>query len=137
MLTIGEVASQSGLRTSAIRYYEARGLLAATARQGGRRLYDESILDTLAIIQVAKFAGFDLEEIRTLLSRVRNGHPARIWKDAAAAKEEEVDSRMRRLAMMKDVLVRLRGCTCTTFPECGRAVQAALSGQPDDSPMEK
>ena len=53
MLTIGQVASRAGLRASAIRYYEAQGLLPAALRHAGKRVYDDSILDRLAMIALA------------------------------------------------------------------------------------
>lgn len=130
MLTIGQVASRAGLRASAIRYYEAQRLLPTAYRKNGRRLYHESILERLAVIALAKMAGFDLEEIRVVLSRVGKGPPAPIWRAAAQAKQVEIDGQMRRLSRTKDVLASLAGCTCETLEECGRAFNAARSKQP-------
>ncbi len=50
-MRIGEVAQRAGLRTSAIRYYEAAGVLPAPERSGGRRTYDESVISRLAVIR--------------------------------------------------------------------------------------
>ena len=50
LLTIGQVASRTGLRVSAIRYYESRGLLPKVSRIGGRRVYEGLVLERLAII---------------------------------------------------------------------------------------
>ncbi len=60
MLTIGQVALKAGLRASAIRYYEAQGLLPPAPRHGGKRVYDASILVRLSAIDLAKTAGFTL-----------------------------------------------------------------------------
>jgi len=76
MLTIGQVASRTGLRASAIRYYEAQGLLPRPSRQAGKRMYSAAILDRLAVIELAKIAGFGLSEIRVLLSHVEAGEPS-------------------------------------------------------------
>ncbi len=130
MLTIGQVASQAGLRASAIRYYEAQGLLPAPSRKSGKRMYDESILERLAVIALAKVAGLDLEEIRAVLSSVGKGQPAAAWRTVAEAKQVEIDGQMRRLARMKDVLASLAGCTCATLEECGRAFNTARSKKP-------
>jgi len=66
MLTIGQVADAAGLKTSAIRFYEARGLLPKPVRVGGQRRYTEQTLQRLAFLDVAKRAGFSLEEARLL-----------------------------------------------------------------------
>ncbi|MCL4804556.1 MAG: MerR family transcriptional regulator [Anaerolineae bacterium] len=74
MLTIGELARQAGLRPSALRYYEAEGLIVPTGRtEAGYRLYDPSAAATLRLIQRAQGLGFSLAEIRTLLSAWRDG----------------------------------------------------------------
>ena len=69
-LSIGQVASLAGIATSAIRYYEGEGLLPAALRRSGRRIYDESVLDRLKFIEMAKRAGFSVAEIADAL-RVR------------------------------------------------------------------
>jgi MerR family redox-sensitive transcriptional activator SoxR len=63
-LTIGQVAAQADVRTSAIRYYEDVGVLPTPERVGGRRRYTVDVLRRLAIIDVAQRAGFTLDEIR-------------------------------------------------------------------------
>ena len=55
MLSIGEVAEKSGLRPSALRYYEEAGLLAPSERVSGRRRYDASVLDRLRVISLTCF----------------------------------------------------------------------------------
>ena len=52
-LSIGEVAHRAGIRSSTIHYYERLGLLPKPPRTNGRRRYDESILERLAIVQFA------------------------------------------------------------------------------------
>lgn len=74
MLTIGELARQVGLRTSALRYYEAEGLLEPSGRtEAGYRLYDPAGVDTVRLIRRAQRLGFSLAEIRTLISAWRGG----------------------------------------------------------------
>ena len=125
MLTIGQVASAAGLRTSAIRYYEALGLLPRARRKSGKRVYDASIMERLGLIGLAKFAGFDLEEILAVLSRAGAGEPAATWRKLGGAKRLELADQISRLARMNDVLARLDRCTCATLQECGRAFNAA------------
>jgi DNA-binding transcriptional MerR regulator len=74
MLTIGELARQVGLRPSALRYYEAEGLLEPSGRtEAGYRLYDVAAADTVRLIQQAQRLGFSLAEIRALLGAWRDG----------------------------------------------------------------
>lgn len=74
MLTIGELARQVGLRSSALRYYEAEGLLEPSGRtEAGYRIYDEMAVGTLRLIRQAQRLGFSLAEIRTLVGSWRAG----------------------------------------------------------------
>ena len=130
MLTIGQVAARTGLRASAIRYYEAQGLLPRPSRQAGRRMYSTSILERLAVIDLAKVAGFSLTEIRALLSAVDGDKAAAAWRKLAPSKTAEIDARMNELVEMKSVLARLNACTCVTLAECGRAFIRARSKEP-------
>src|SRR5690349_11986056 len=75
-LSIGEVARRSGLRTSAIRYYEEAGLLPDPPRANGRRQYDAGVLPRLALIAAAQGMGFTIAEIRTLFHGFEPEMPA-------------------------------------------------------------
>ena len=65
-LTIGEVADRTGVAASALRYYEREGLIPKARRRGGKRVWLEDVVDRLALIGLAKSAGFTVSEIRTL-----------------------------------------------------------------------
>ena len=126
-ITIGDVAARSGLRPSAIRYYEAEGLLPVAARAHGRRIYDGSVFQRLAVIELAKAAGFNLTEIRGLLSAVGTDHPAATWKQFAKARRAEIDREMRTLALMKRVVRGIAQCNCRTLDDCARAFNIAVA----------
>ncbi|MCO5188056.1 MAG: MerR family transcriptional regulator [Anaerolineae bacterium] len=75
MLTIGQVAKQVGLRTSALRYYEKEGLLAPVARsESGYRLYSAESVQRLRLIQQAQRLGFALADIRSVLDSAETGN---------------------------------------------------------------
>ena len=57
-IRIGEVARRAGIATSAIRYYEREGLILKADRRGNTRVYGVDIFDRLALIELAKSAGF-------------------------------------------------------------------------------
>jgi|SRR6266478_8232256 len=121
-LTIGEVAQRAGIRPSAIRYYESVKVLPAPRRINGRRQYDSSVLERLAVIQLAQQAGFTVSEIRTLFNSFAADIPASIrWQEPARQKLAEVDALICRAQAMRRLLEEeLLRCHCLTLEECGR-----------------
>src|SRR5437762_12338727 len=101
-LSIGEVARRAGVRASAVRFYEKEHLLPKPIRSGGRRIYGESILERLAVIEFAKQSGFRLEEIRQLLqgSSATETIPLR-WQALVREKLEELNVQQERIAAMR------------------------------------
>ncbi|SRR5579871_5704600 len=119
-MTIGEVAKRTGLRASAIRFYEREGLLPKPARTGGQRRYDHSILARLAVLERAKKAGFTLDEVRQLFSD--RGRPSESWGRVAQKKLKELDKLLERVASMR--LLLEKRCQCADLEECGRRILA-------------
>jgi MerR family transcriptional regulator, redox-sensitive transcriptional activator SoxR len=136
MLTIGQVASRTGLRASAIRYYESRGLLPKASRIGGKRVYEGSVIERLAIIELAKTAGFHLDEIRATLQHTPEAGPGTRWKTAARIKQDELDAELKRLLITKYVLRRMTTCSCATLEDCGRAFLDAVANHQAEPPTE-
>ncbi len=120
-MTIGEVAQRTGLRASAIRFYERAGLLPKPLRAGGQRRYDSSVLERLAVLERAKKCGFTLEEIRRLF-RSEGRHSER-WRVLAQKKIAELDAAAERNAAMRDLLEKR--CLCSDLAECGRRILAS------------
>jgi MerR family redox-sensitive transcriptional activator SoxR len=119
-LSIGEVARRSGLATSAIRYYERSGVLPQPDRSGTKRVYDETVLDRLATIGVAKQAGFTLDEVRELLAAIDRGDPAHDQlRGLARRKLPEVEALIARAEAVRRWLLTAGDCGCTTLDECG------------------
>ena len=129
-LTIGEVARRAGLNTSAIRYYEARGLLPAPERESGRRRYTEETVRRLHVVEVAKRAGFTLEEAGVLLATAEDGTPASAQiRELAARKLPDVEALIVRAQAMRDWLQTATGCNCETLDVCGLFDDEALTPQ--------
>jgi MerR family redox-sensitive transcriptional activator SoxR len=119
-LTIGQIARQAGLRTSAIRYYESVGLLPEPRRESGQRRYGNATLRRLRVIDVAKRAGFSLDEARVLLATGNGGPPAHTQlRDLAERKLPEVDELISRAQAMRAWLLTASDCTCETLDVCG------------------
>ena len=94
-LSIGDVARRTGIRPSALRYYEEVGLLPRTPRAGGRRRYGEQAVRMVEVLRVAQQAGFTLDEIRQLFHRF--DAKARLgdrWRLLAEAKLRELDAQI-------------------------------------------
>ena len=118
-LTIGHVAEAAGINPSAIRYYERHGLLPSPLRVGGQRRYDDSILRRLSTLDVAKRAGFSLEEIRVLFEATDAGAPAHgQLKRLAARKLPEVEMLISQAQEVKGWLEQANNCTCDTLEQC-------------------
>lgn len=118
LLTIGEVARRSGLRDSAIRYYERAGILPKPIRLSGQRRYTESILGRLAVLQRAKDCGLTLEKAKGLFED--SGRPSERWQRIAKKKIAELDAMIGRIETMRDLLQRR--CDCADLDECGRKI---------------
>jgi MerR family redox-sensitive transcriptional activator SoxR len=136
VLTIGKVATRAGLRASAIRYYEEEGLVPTADRKGGKRVYDESVLDRLALIELAKSAGFTIRETRELLAVFgRRRTAAASWNKLAQAKLAELDEQIARASKMKALLSMLIRCECPALDDCGRALNAGRPTPPPRNPF--
>jgi MerR family redox-sensitive transcriptional activator SoxR len=122
-LTIGAVARQAGIATSALRYYEKVGLLPAPARSSRRRQYDRQILGRIRVIQLARDAGFTIRETRTFLSGFPLGAtPAVRWRAMATQKLIELDALIARVAEMKALLEASFRCECRRIEDCERLI---------------
>lgn len=125
-LTIGQLAQRFGLKTSAIRYYEANGVLPEPARESGQRRYGADAIRRMEVLDVAKRAGFSLDEARVLLQRTEAGSPAHeALRDLATRKLPEVEALIERAEAMRAWLVTATGCSCDTLDVC------ALFNEPD------
>lgn len=127
-LDIAEVARRSGLPASALRYYDEKGLIASTGRRGLRRLFDERVLERLALIALGRAAGFSLDEIASMFAP--DGRPE-IDRRLLAARADEIDRTIRGLGAMRDGLRHAAVCPAPSHMECPtfrRLVGAAATG---------
>jgi MerR family redox-sensitive transcriptional activator SoxR len=118
-LGIGELSRQTGLSQSAIRYYEAEGLLPAPRRASGWRNYSPDAVDRVRVIQMARALGFSLAEVRTLLLGFSpDTPPSARWQQLAQRKVPEVDALIQRATTMKRLLEKGLRCDCVTVQDC-------------------
>ncbi len=127
-MDIAQVARQSGVPASTLRFYEEKGLIASTGRSGLRRLFDPGVLERLALIAVGRAAGFSLDEIARMFAP--QGSP-RIDRKMLADKADELDRTIRKLSAMRDGLRHAAACPAPSHMECPkfrRLVRAAATG---------
>ena len=122
-LSIGDVAADSGLRPSALRYYEEAGLISPAGRRGGRRIYRPDVLSRLALVALAQEVGFTVREIATLLGGHVNDKER--WREMAERKLGEIDLQMERLQAMKRLLRAAAACECSGVDACEVIEEAA------------
>ena len=128
-MDIAEVARRSGVAASALRFYEEKGLIASTGRDGLRRTFSPDVIDRLSLIALGQVAGFSLDEIKDMLSA--DGR-TRIDRAALRSKAEEIDSTIRRLRALSNGLHHAAVCPAENHSECPkfkRLVRAAGAGK--------
>ena len=129
-LDIGEVRQRTGLQASALRYYEQRGLIQSTGRNGLRRRYHPEVIRRLALIQVAQAGGFTLAETAELLETTGSDPD---FRKRLAAKADELDQRIEILAGIRDQLRHAVNCPSPRLVDCQhfqRYVDAAFESRP-------
>ncbi len=127
-MDISEVSKQTGIPSSALRYYEQKGLITSVRDKGERRRYAANVLDQLALIALGQAAGLSLDEIRSMLSPYG---PPNIDRQLLAAKAEEIDALIKRLKAMRNGLRHAAACPAPSHVECPsfqKLLKAAATG---------
>ena len=86
LIPIGEAATKLQMRPSALRYYDDRGLVRPSRRQGGRRLYGTAELRRLAFLKIVHQLGLPLDTAAAVLDA-----PADRWREAVQEQIAELD----------------------------------------------
>ena len=127
-MDIAEVAKRAGVAASKLRFYEEKGLISSTGRQGLRRTFEPRVLDQLALIALGQAAGFKLEEIAAMFAP--DGRPS-IDRRMLAGKADEIDGMVKRLKAMSNGLRHAAVCPAKSHAECPtfrRLLRAAGAG---------
>jgi MerR family transcriptional regulator, redox-sensitive transcriptional activator SoxR len=120
LLTIGEVSKRSGVASSALRFYEDRGLIASERAGSGHRRYDRSVLRRIAFIVFAQRIGLTLDEIGEELSKLPPGRvpTRRDWSRLSSGWSARIDERIAELERLKAGLTECIGCGCLSLDRC-------------------
>jgi MerR family redox-sensitive transcriptional activator SoxR len=132
MIPIGDLAKRAGLAASALRYYEAEGLIASARSAGGRRHFRKSDLRRVAFIRAAQSVGLTLEDIKAALASLPDKRtPTKAdWERLSRGWRPLLDARIAAMERLRDTLTSCIGCGCLSLKAC------ALYN-PDDSAREK
>jgi MerR family redox-sensitive transcriptional activator SoxR len=119
-LSIGEVADRTGVSVSALRFYEAEGMVAPTRSPGGQRRFARDVLRRVAFIRVAQRVGLTLDEIRAALATLpeQRTPTAADWSRLSRAWKAQLDERIRLLESVRDDLSSCIGCGCLSLQAC-------------------
>ncbi len=126
-LDIAEISRRSGVKPSALRYYEEIGLIKADSRKGLRRQYDDSVLDQLALIAMGRAAGFSLQEIGAMLG---GSEGFGLDRQRLHQRADEVEQRIRELRVLSRALRHVADCAAPDHSQCPtfrRMMDSALS----------
>jgi DNA-binding transcriptional MerR regulator len=113
-LSIGEVSRRTSVKIPTIRFYEQIGLLPSPPRtDGNRRRYGEEDVRRLAVIRHARELGFEVDDIRELLSMTAQPNNSCHEADSIARRHlDEIERRILRLTALRTELQRM-------VAECG------------------
>ncbi|MGZ4457155.1 MAG: redox-sensitive transcriptional activator SoxR [Nocardioides sp.] len=119
-LTIGHLAERAGVATSAIRFYEARGLVTSVRTTGNQRRYDQATLRRVAFIRTAQRVGLSLDEVADALATLPAGRtPTKAdWSRLSRTWRPRLDEQIARLEALRDRLDGCIGCGCLSLKSC-------------------
>ncbi len=115
LLDIGEVSAKSGIKPSALRYYEEAGLISSISRRGLRRQFPPEVLLQLKLISMGKSAGFSLDEIAGMFGR--NGMPD-LPRAVIHRKADEIARQIHELTALRATLRHVADCPAPSHMEC-------------------
>ena len=132
-LTIGELSARTGVAASALRFYEAKGLLRAHRSDGGQRRYKREELRRVSFVLVAQQVGLSLGEIGEALTSLPDARtPTKAdWERLSRSWQPRIDHQIGVLQRLRERLTGCIGCGCLSLQACRLANpgdQAALIG---------
>jgi MerR family transcriptional regulator, redox-sensitive transcriptional activator SoxR len=119
-MPIGELARRAGVAASALRFYEAQGLIHGSRSAGGRRQYPREVLRRLAFIRAGQQVGLSLQELRDALASLPEQRtPTQAdWERLARSWQRMLDERLALMTRLRDQLGSCIGCGCLSLKRC-------------------
>ena len=119
-ISIGELSERTGVAHSALRFYEAEGLIHSTRSEGGQRRYHREVLRRVSFIRIAQKVGLSLDQIRdSLASLPESRTPTKAdWARLSQAWKPQLDDHIAMLQKLRDELTECIGCGCLSLRTC-------------------
>jgi MerR family redox-sensitive transcriptional activator SoxR len=119
-LTIGALSDRTGVAPSALRFYDAEGLIPASRTGGGQRRYHRATLRRVSFIRVAQQVGLSLDEIRAALASLPGGRTPteKDWEHLSRSWRPRLDAQIAMLERLRDRLDACIGCGCLSLRSC-------------------
>ncbi len=120
IISIGELAGRTGLSVSAIRFYEAKGLIEPFRSSGGQRRFLRSDIRRLSFIRIAQNCGLSIDGISAELAKLPNGRTptAADWAKISRAMRSMLDAKISMLERTRERLDGCIGCGCLSLKKC-------------------
>jgi MerR family transcriptional regulator, redox-sensitive transcriptional activator SoxR len=120
VITIGQAAWRTGLSVSAIRYYEAEGLVAPERTAAGQRRFLRADLRRLSFVLVTQRLGCSITEIRRMLETLpgRRAPTQGDWARLSRAMRSDLDRRIAMMTRLRENLDGCIGCGCLSLKTC-------------------
>lgn len=134
-MDISQVAKQTGIAASALRYYEKQGLILPLNRQGARRVFAPTVIQRLGLIALGQASGLSLDEIKLMLTP---NDKLKIDRSLLSKKADEIDSRIKQLRAVSKGLRHAAECPAPSHAECPtfqRLLNSAASGALQQFPL--
>jgi MerR family redox-sensitive transcriptional activator SoxR len=119
-LSIGQVADRTGVPISALRFYEARGLISSARSAGGQRRFPREVLRRVAFIRIAQQVGLCLDEIVEALAALPGERTPTVadWARVSRMWRAALNERISLLERVRDDLTSCIGCGCLSLHTC-------------------
>lgn len=119
-ITIGQLAERSGVATSALRFYEERGLIHSLRTASGHRRYPRAAIRRVAFIVFAQKVGLALDEIERELRKLPKYQvpAAADWEKLSRNWTKRINARIAELELLRDSLMGCIGCGCLSMKSC-------------------
>jgi MerR family redox-sensitive transcriptional activator SoxR len=135
LLTITEIARRSGVASSALRFYEARGLIRSERAGSGHRRYQRAALRRIAFIVFAQKMGLSLDEVSVELAKLPDNRvPNRAdWGRLSGSWTRKIDERIAELERLRAGLTQCIGCGC--LPGARPLLPRSINGAHGRAPL--